>query len=454
MPCIDKEFLLLLKDDYKKYNTFIETGTYLGETTFAMEPLFQKIVTIEVKDEIYNHTKSQYSGDKIEFLLGDSSNVLNYILPTINTDSIFFLDGHYSSGNTGKGAKDCPLIEELSSINVLFKKQGIIIIDDCRLFGEGPSKGTLAEDWEQVTISAVLNAISNRISDIYYLDSSISKNDRLIIHIKEVTPTLYVMKYITSDIIKTIQTQNSSLVFVKYGDGEAACAKFHHGMNCDRDNYTIDKGKHLIESLQYLVNKTEHSYIGCWHSVNDTSFWESFVDKPIRWAHYHSILVDDEDIHYQNDILKEKIQLYKSIKESKRTKIFVCNELLAKVKLLLNVDHVIHVALNNWYDTSFQETLDTIIKLLVNQPNCIVMTAAGMAAKPLIAELHKLFPNNVFLDFGSALDFICTKRNSRGCNYTYNQLKACMSSILPGDWESSEYDEIINLAQKELGLHV
>ena len=184
MPSIDKEFLLLLQDDYTKYKSFVETGTFLGETTFVMEPLFEKIFTVEIKRDIYDRVRSRYSGNKIEFLLGDSSEVFTTILPTINTDCIFFLDGHYSSGNTGKGLKDCPLIEELSSINSLFVKGGIIIVDDCRMFGKGPLNSSFAEHWEDITESTVLNALGSRIINMYYLDSRIAKNDRLIIHIK------------------------------------------------------------------------------------------------------------------------------------------------------------------------------------------------------------------------------------------------------------------------------
>ena len=46
MPSLDNNFLLQLQDDYKNYKTFIETGTFKGSTTFAMEPLFDKICRI------------------------------------------------------------------------------------------------------------------------------------------------------------------------------------------------------------------------------------------------------------------------------------------------------------------------------------------------------------------------------------------------------------------------
>ena len=69
MPAINKSFLELLQDDFTKYKCFIETGTYLGETIFSVEPLFNKLHTIEFSEKYYNGTKSKYNGDKINFIL-------------------------------------------------------------------------------------------------------------------------------------------------------------------------------------------------------------------------------------------------------------------------------------------------------------------------------------------------------------------------------------------------
>ena len=130
MPSIDINFLLSLKDNYTKYKTFVETGTYLGETILDMEKYFEDLYTVEISEKYYNNVKNTYNGNKINFILGDSSKVLNEITKTINNDTIFFLDGHWSSGDTGRGDKDCPLIEEIRSIHDNFKHNAIIIIDD------------------------------------------------------------------------------------------------------------------------------------------------------------------------------------------------------------------------------------------------------------------------------------------------------------------------------------
>lgn len=183
MPSIDKKFLLQLKEDYTKYKCFVETGTLYGGTIFSMEPLFDKLYTIEYSEQYYNNTKKLYTGNKIDFILGDSSKVFVGLLPTISEKCIFFLDGHWSSGDTGKSDKDCPLIEEIEQINSLFLNEAIIIIDDYRLFGQSPKTGA-AEDWGSITKDSVLYGIQSRITNVYHLDSDISKDDRLIIHIK------------------------------------------------------------------------------------------------------------------------------------------------------------------------------------------------------------------------------------------------------------------------------
>jgi hypothetical protein len=183
MPSLDLAFLKSLQCDYKSFPNFVETGTYFGETIFAMEPHFTNLYTIEVKEEFYTNTKTKYTGSKIQFYLGDSAEVLCTLVPTLSGKTIFFLDGHWSAGRTGRGKKDCPLLEELDHIVQFHKDQAIVIIDDARLFGKGPSRGTEICNWEAITTQTILQKVESRMTRFYTLPSSHHPHDRFILHL-------------------------------------------------------------------------------------------------------------------------------------------------------------------------------------------------------------------------------------------------------------------------------
>lgn len=184
MPSLNSDFLSLLQDDFTQYPCFIETGTLEGETIFAMEPHFTKLYTIELSPHYHENTKNSYGGSKITFLPGDSSVVFNDFLPTIDTPAIFFLDGHWCSGDTARGSVDCPLMEEVTHITNLFKQSAIVIIDDARLFGLDESSGQLEENWSAITKEGLLAILGPRIEKVYSIDSECAADDILVVHIR------------------------------------------------------------------------------------------------------------------------------------------------------------------------------------------------------------------------------------------------------------------------------
>ena len=106
--------------------------------------------------------------------------MFEYLLPSINEGAIFFLDGHWSSSDTARGEKDCPLLEEISRIHDLFAHEAVIIIDDYRLFGTSRN-----EDWSDISKESILSILQSRVSEVYHLPSDLDANDRLIIHINK-----------------------------------------------------------------------------------------------------------------------------------------------------------------------------------------------------------------------------------------------------------------------------
>ena len=148
------------------YGVFIETGTYLGETVEALQPYFLSIHTIEISEFYFNRFESEHANyENVTRHLGDSSNEVPKILEklTKNDKCIFWLDGHFSSGQTSKGEKDCPLIEECAAINELYKSnESLVLIDDYSLFGTDHM-----HDWKDITYDNVLKCFSNFNVDVH-----------------------------------------------------------------------------------------------------------------------------------------------------------------------------------------------------------------------------------------------------------------------------------------------
>lgn len=255
-----------------------------------------------------------------------------------------------------------------------------------------------------------------------------------------------ITEYLTECVKKDIPVS-----FSKYGDGEFSCAfqPYSNG-NCDGDMYTDILGKALKASFQYLAENSDNAYFGLWDAYKNN--WESLTTAQVKWANYHSILLDGRN--RADD--QTKIELWKAVKQSRRKKIIIGNPLLVRAKELLNADYIIHVPFNNWFNYQFDETLDRIKKIMENEKeeDFIIITCCGMSAKVLICELFKAFPRGIYLDFGSALDLICTKRNSRGLPITYEQAKEWMHDLIPETWEDDKYNPLFEEAKRRLGIHL
>lgn len=116
---------------------FVETGSYRGDgIQMAIETGFPCIYSIELSPLHYKHCKKRFASvPSVHLVLGDSSKHLKKILAKIDAPITFWLDGHYSSGNTAKGKTNCPLLEELAAIANHPIKTHTILIDDVRLLG-------------------------------------------------------------------------------------------------------------------------------------------------------------------------------------------------------------------------------------------------------------------------------------------------------------------------------
>jgi hypothetical protein len=51
MPALETSIFTKLKSDYTEYPNFVETGTFLGQTIYVVEPFFKNLYTVEIKED-------------------------------------------------------------------------------------------------------------------------------------------------------------------------------------------------------------------------------------------------------------------------------------------------------------------------------------------------------------------------------------------------------------------
>ena len=171
--------------DYPEYtgiNTFVESGTNVGRSIFHLAQYFKELHTIEIAEPLYTmcYTKAINENiSNINFYLGDSLDILPLILKGITNPALFWLDGHYCRGNTGRGKIDPPMKEELQIILDQHNERSIIMIDNVDVFGRKGAPGE--EDWSHISEESIMRgADKNKIYKSYV------ENDRLIILLKKV----------------------------------------------------------------------------------------------------------------------------------------------------------------------------------------------------------------------------------------------------------------------------
>jgi hypothetical protein len=123
--------------------TWIETGTYLGDTTQFLAKRFGKVISIEPDSSLFAQAKKRFSRTpNVEIINGSSEKVFPDLLPKLSGDINFWLDGHYSGGTiwpTHKGESDTPISFELAQIeeNLSNFKKVTVLVDDIRCFQFG-----------------------------------------------------------------------------------------------------------------------------------------------------------------------------------------------------------------------------------------------------------------------------------------------------------------------------
>jgi hypothetical protein len=149
-------------------DTFVETGTYRGETAIWAAKTFTRVVTIEQAQSFYDAAKVRLAPLKnVEVRFGNSRTELSRLAESLSGPVVFWLDAHWSGGETYGQGDECPLLDELA---VIAKRPNadIILIDDARLFLEPPPVPHLPEQWPSIAeVCAALGAPERRFIVIF-----------------------------------------------------------------------------------------------------------------------------------------------------------------------------------------------------------------------------------------------------------------------------------------------
>ncbi len=127
-------------------HTLVETGTYQAEMVTAQQKNFQRIVSIELDQDLFHRADALFAGmSHISILQGDSSQILPGVVAEITAPCVFWLDAHYSGGITARGILDTPIVQELE---ILFSRRNnwdVILIDDVHAFDGSNDYPALAD---------------------------------------------------------------------------------------------------------------------------------------------------------------------------------------------------------------------------------------------------------------------------------------------------------------------
>ena len=120
---------------------WLETGTYYGETAAYLSDYCREFHSIEPSFEIFKTAKAKTSNKKNVYLYHGSSEklfekLILRILESNPKEITFWLDGHYSGGETFLSSELTSIIYELDTLEKYIDKlpECVVLIDDVRCF--------------------------------------------------------------------------------------------------------------------------------------------------------------------------------------------------------------------------------------------------------------------------------------------------------------------------------
>ena len=150
-PGVPQKLALWLRDK-TAVKDFIETGTYLADTTLWAAQHFDRVTSIEADPELYDGARKRLAlYTNVDVQLGRSQDLLLVLVRKLSQPALIWLDAHWCGGDIPVGGKDqeCPLLEEIAAIDTGMT-QHLILVDDARYFLNRPPTPHKHEHWPSV----------------------------------------------------------------------------------------------------------------------------------------------------------------------------------------------------------------------------------------------------------------------------------------------------------------
>ena len=134
----------------------IETGTYMGGGARALSEIFDAVVTVELSHDLHRRAAQMLAEvSNVRLVHGDSRVELRS-LAAERIATFYWLDGHWSGGETAGAGHECPVLDELAAIGS-GHPDDCVLIDDARLFAAAPPPPHDPTQWP--TLLELLDAI-------------------------------------------------------------------------------------------------------------------------------------------------------------------------------------------------------------------------------------------------------------------------------------------------------
>lgn len=126
--------------------TFVETGTFRGETIEFLLPQMDEVHSVELSDELHTAAVRKFERQpNVHLYKGDSGTILPKIIDELEKPALIWLDAHYSAKVTAHGPEETPILAELRAVFGQSKAPHIILIDDAQEFEDKSTYPALAE---------------------------------------------------------------------------------------------------------------------------------------------------------------------------------------------------------------------------------------------------------------------------------------------------------------------